>query len=76
VGVCIPTDFIKEITNMFFGMTCDHSLGGSQVFTKSYKYLLKKGVLPRVSDAPNLPKMAKVSSYMFSDLHKTASKQR
>jgi hypothetical protein len=57
------------------GVTCDHSLGGSQVFTMFYKYLLKKGVPLGVSDAPNLPKMDIISSYLFTNLHKTANKQ-
>jgi hypothetical protein len=72
VGACSPTDFINEFTKIFFGMTCDHSLGGSQVFTRLYKLLLKKGGPP---DAPNLSKMEKVSSYLFANLHKTTGKQ-
>jgi hypothetical protein len=76
VGACSPTDFIKETTQLFIGVTCDHSLGGSQVFTMFYKYLLKKGVPPGVPDAPNPPKTDIISSYLFANLHKTASKQR
>ena len=76
VRACSPTDFIKELTQIFMGATCDHSLGGSQVFTMFYKYLLKKGVPSGVSDAPNPPKTDIISSYMFTNLHKTASKQR
>jgi hypothetical protein len=73
MGACSPTDFIKDITQLFIGVTCDHSLGVSQVFTIFYKCLLKKGVL---SDAPNLPKMDRISSYLFANLHNTESKQR
>ena len=58
------------------GVTCDHSLGGSQVFTMFYKCLLCKGVLPGVSDAPNPPKTDKIPSYMFVNLHKTTNKQQ
>jgi hypothetical protein len=76
VGACSPTDFIKEPAQLFMGVTCDHSLGWSHVFTMFYKYLLKKGVPPRVSDAQNLPKTDRNSSYLFADLRKTASKQR
>jgi hypothetical protein len=75
VGACSPIDFINEITKLFFGMTCDHSLGGSQVFTKFYKCLLKKGVLSGVSDAPNPPKTNIVSSHLLANLHKTTNKQ-
>jgi hypothetical protein len=46
VGACSPTDFIKETTQLFIGVTCDHSLGGSQVVTMFYKYLFKKGGAP------------------------------
>jgi hypothetical protein len=45
------------------------------LFTKFYKCLLKKGVLPRVLDAPNPLKMDRVSSYLFADLHKTEIKK-
>jgi hypothetical protein len=75
VGACIPTDFINEITKLFFETTCDHSLEGSQVFTRFYKFLLKKGELLGVPDVPNPPKIDRVSSYLFTNLHKTASKQ-
>jgi len=43
---CSPTDFIKELTQLFLGVTCDHSLGGSQVFTMFTKYLMKKRGAP------------------------------
>jgi hypothetical protein len=46
VGACSPTDFIKELAQLFMGVTCDHSLGGSQVFTMFYKCLLKKRGAP------------------------------
>jgi hypothetical protein len=42
VGACSPTYFIKELAQLFIGVTYDHSLGGSQVFTTFYKCLLKK----------------------------------
>jgi hypothetical protein len=69
---CSPIDFIKELAQNFKEVTCDHSLGGSQVFTMFYKCLLCKGVLP---DAPNPPKTDIISSYLFVNLHKTANKQ-
>jgi hypothetical protein len=75
VGACSPTDFINEFTKLFFGMTCDHSLGVSQVFTRFHKLLLKKGGLPRVPDAPNMPKTDRVFSYMFAKLQKIERKQ-
>jgi hypothetical protein len=28
VGACSPTDFIKEVTQLFMGVSCDHSLRG------------------------------------------------
>jgi hypothetical protein len=43
---CSPTDFNKELTQIFMGVTCDHSLGGSHVFTMFIKYLLKKRGAP------------------------------
>ena len=46
VRACSPTDFIKELTQLFMRVTCDHSLGGSQVFTMFTKYLLKKRGAP------------------------------
>jgi hypothetical protein len=76
VRVCRPIDFIKELAQIFKEVTCDHSLGGSQVFTMFYKCLLCKGVLPGVPDAPNLPKTDKIFSYLFVNLHKTANKQQ
>jgi hypothetical protein len=76
VGACSPIDFIKEVTQLFMGVTCDHSLRGSQFFTMFYKYLLKKEVPLVVSDAPNPPKTGGISSYLFANLHKTESKQR
>jgi hypothetical protein len=76
VGACSPIDFIKEITQLFIGVTCYHSLGGSQVFTMFYKYLLKKGVLLGVSNATNLPKMDIIFFYLFANLHTTTNKQR
>jgi hypothetical protein len=76
VGACSPTNFINEITQLFIGVTCDHSLGVSQIFTMFYKCLLKKGVLPGVLDAPNPSKMDRIFFYLFANLHKTASKQR
>ena len=73
---CSPTDFIEELSQNFMEVTCDHSLGGSQVFTMFYKCLLCKGVLPGVPDAPNPPKTDILSSYLFVNLHKTANKQQ
>jgi hypothetical protein len=70
-----PLILLMQITRLFIGVTCDHSLGGSQVFTMFYKCLLKKGVLLGVPDAPNPPNFGRVSSYLFANLHKTASKQ-
>jgi hypothetical protein len=40
-----PLILLMQITKLFVGVTCDHSLGGSQVSTMFYKYLFKKGVL-------------------------------
>jgi hypothetical protein len=37
-------------------MTCDHSLGGSQVFTRFPDEFIEEGVLLGVPDAPNLQK--------------------
>ena len=76
VTACSPTDFIKELAQNFKEVTCDHSLGWSQVFTMFYKCLLCKGVLPRVPDAPNPPKTDRIFSYLFVNLHKTANKQQ
>ena len=61
-----PTDFINGITKIFFGVTCDHSFGGSQEFTMFTMSLLIKRVLPRVPESPNLPKMDIVSPWFFA----------
>jgi hypothetical protein len=39
------------------GTTCDHSLGGSQVFTRFPDEFIEEGVLLGVPDAPNLQKI-------------------
>jgi hypothetical protein len=56
VGACSPTDFINGFTTIFFGVTCDHSLGGSQVFTMFPMSLFVKLMLPGVPDSANPPK--------------------
>jgi hypothetical protein len=38
------------------GTICDHSLGGSQAFTRFLDEFIEEGVLLGVSDAPNLQK--------------------
>jgi hypothetical protein len=76
VRACSPTDFIKELAQIFMGVTCDHSLGGHkslQCFTNVY---CRKRVPLGVPDAPNPLKTDITSSYLFVNLHKTTSKQR
>jgi hypothetical protein len=61
---------------MLIGMSCEHSLGGSQALTKFCKVLQSFMMPPGVPNAPNPPKMGRTSFYLFTNLHKTASKQR
>jgi hypothetical protein len=74
VGNTWPTGFINEIYNDRFGVTCDHSLEGSQVFKGFEKSLLMNGVLPWVPGCSIPPKSGKVSPWLSTNLQKTASK--
>jgi hypothetical protein len=74
VGACSPTDFINGFTIIFFGVTCDHSLGGSQVFTKFPMNLFVKLMLLGVPDSANLPKFGRVSPWLFTTCKKQQGK--
>jgi len=64
---------------MLIGMSCEHSLGGSQALTKFLQSFTKFYEVekwpPGVPDALNPPEMDRASFYLFTNLHKTASKQ-
>jgi hypothetical protein len=64
---------------MLIGMSCEHSLGGSQALTKflqSFTKFYEVGMMPPgVPNAPNPPKTDSNSFYLFTNLHKTARKQ-
>jgi hypothetical protein len=73
-ALCSPLILLMGY-NIFFRMTCDHSFRKITSFYKFSVSLLMNGVLRGVLDSPNPPKSDKVSSYLFTNLHKTASKQ-
>ena len=72
-GLGGPLILLMRFTMILLGVTCDHSLGGSQVFTMFQKSLLKNGVLLGVPNALNLQKMGRVSPWLFPNLQKTTS---
>ena len=55
------------------GTNCDHSVGGSQVFTRFPYEFIEEGVLLGVPDAPNLQKIGQ--SFSLS-VHKPAQNKK
>ena len=45
MGACSPTDFIKETTQLFTGVTCDHSLKGvTSLYNVLQVFIEERGV--------------------------------
>jgi hypothetical protein len=57
---------------MIIGMSCEHSLGAHKLLQGFTKFYEVEKWPPGVPDALNPPEMDRVSSYLFTDLHKTA----